>query len=314
MMRTPAAAGHGPASSSLIGTKKPRVGEGLVKTVLLACGIISVATTLGIVASLAFETFDFFRQVSPATFFTGTDWAPTFTPPRFGALPLITATLLVTGIGTLVALPLGLGGAIYLSEFANRRVRASLKPILEVLAGIPTVVFGYFALTFVTPQILQRLLPGTQGFNALSAGIVVGIMIVPLVASVSEDAMRAVPQGLREAAFALGATRRKVAIRVVFPAALSGIAAATILGISRAIGETMIVAIATGGTPNLSFDPRESMQTITAYIVQISFGDTPTGSLAFKTIFALGTTLFAMTLLLNAISYRIARRFRERYE
>jgi len=252
--------------------------------------------------------------VPPGEFFFGTRWAPTFVPASFGFLPLLNATLLITAIAAVVAVPLGLGAAIYLSEYAGIRVRRMIKPALEVLAGIPTVVFGYFALTFVTPEILQRAVPGTRIFNALSAGIVVGIMIVPLVASISEDAMRAVPWSLREAAYGMGATRRTVATRVVVPAALSGIAAAFILALSRAIGETMIVAIAAGQIPNLTADPRQAMETLTAFIVQVSLGDTPTGSIAYRTIFALGATLFAITLALNVLSYRIVRRFRERYE
>lgn len=295
-------------------SNRRRVGERLVKGALLACGVLSVATTFAIVASLAAETFDFFREVPLAQYVTGTKWAPTFSPPHFGVLPLVSATLLITGIAALVAFPVGLGTAIYLSEYATDRVRKIVKPILEVLAGIPTVVFGYFALTFVTPNLVQPLVPGTRIFNALSAGLVVGVMIIPLIASISEDAMRAVPRGLREAAYAMGATRRTVALKVVVPAALSGIAAAFILALSRAIGETMIVAIAAGTLPNLSIDPRESMETMTTFIVQVSLGDTPAGSTAYKTIFAVGTTLFAMTLALNVVSHRIVRRFRERYE
>lgn len=278
--------------------------------------MLSVAVTFGIVGSLAAETVEFFREVSVVDYLTGTRWAPTFQPASFGVIPLVTATLLITGIAAAVAFPLGLGAAVYLSEYATRRVRNVVKPVLEVLAGIPTIVFGYFALTLVTPDILQRFVPGMEGrpFNALSAGIVVGIAILPLVASISEDAMRAVPWSLREAAYGMGATRRTVATRVVIPAALSGIAAAFILALSRAIGETMIVTIAGGQIPNLSADPREPMQTMTAYIVQVSLGDTPFGSVAYRTIFALGTTLFAMTFTLNVISQRIVRRFRERYE
>lgn len=290
------------------------VRERIIKWLLAGCAIVSIATTIGIIASLAFETVDFFREASIVEFFTGTNWAPTYKPPGFGVLPLVGATLLITLIGALVATPVGLGIAIYLSEFAKRRVRKIVKPVLEVLAGIPTIVFGYFALRFLTPEVLQPLIPGTQIFNALSAGLVVGAMIVPQIASVSEDAMRAVPRSLREGAFAVGSTRRRVATRIVFPAALSGIAAAVILGLSRAIGETMIVTVASGLGANLSIDPREGMATITAYIVQVSLGDTPTGSIAFRTIFALGTTLFAMTLGLNILSHRIAKRFRERYE
>ncbi|MDP8956414.1 MAG: phosphate ABC transporter permease subunit PstC [Actinomycetota bacterium] len=286
----------------------------MIKRILFLCGILSVATTLGIIGSLAFEAVDFFRDVSPLEYFTGTRWAPTFEPSGFGVIPLVTATLMITAIALIVAFPVGLGAAIYLAEYASPRVRKAVKPVLEVLAGIPTVVFGYFALTFVTPNILRPLVPGTNIFNALSAGIVVGIMILPLIASISEDAMRAVPWSLREAAYGMGATRRTVATRVVVPAALSGIVAAFILGISRAIGETMIVAIAAGQIPNLSIDPREAMETMTAYIVQVSLGDTPFGSTAYKTIFALGATLFAMTLALNVVSYRFIRRFREKYE
>jgi phosphate transport system permease protein len=291
-----------------------RTGERLIKGVLFLCGMLSVATTLGIIGSLAFEAVDFFRDVLVWEYFTGTRWAPTFKPAAFGVLPLVTATLLITAIAVAVAFPVGLGAAIYLAEYATPRIRKTVKPMLEVLAGIPTVVFGYFALTFLTPTVLRPLIPGTNIFNALSAGIVVGIMIVPLVASISEDAMRAVPWSLREAAYGMGATRRTVATRVVVPAALSGIVAAFILGISRAIGETMIVAVAAGQIPNLTVDPRQAMETMTTYIVQVSLGDTPFGSTAYKTIFALGATLFGMTLALNVVSYRFIRRFRERYE
>lgn len=301
------------SSTSLI-HRKSRPGEFFIKGFLLFCALASVATTLGIIGSLAFETFEFFREVSIWEYFTGTKWAPTFADPAFGVLPLLSATLLVTGIAAAVAFPVGLGTAIYLSEYARRRTRKVIKPVLEVLAGIPTVVFGYFALTFVTPEIAQKLVPGTEIFNALSAGVVVGIMMIPLVASISEDAMRAVPRGLRDAAYGLGATKREVATKVVVPAALSGIAAAFILGLSRAIGETMIVTIAGGGSPNLSGDPREGMQTLTAFIVQLSLGDTPSTSIAYKTIFAVGATLFAMTLLLNVIAQKISRRFREKYD
>jgi phosphate transport system permease protein len=298
----------------ILTTNRKRYGERLIKVALLACAIVSVATTLGIILSLAAETLRFFADVSPLAYLTGTRWAPTFTPSSFGVLPLVAATLLITGIAAAVAFPVGLGTAIYLSEYARPRVRQVVKPALEILAGIPTVVFGYFALTFVTPEMVQPLVPGTQIFNALSAGIVVGIAIIPLVASISEDAMRAVPASLREAAYGMGATRRTVAIRVVVPAALSGIAAGFILALSRAIGETMIVTLAAGQIPNLSLDPREPMQTMTAYIVQVSLGDTPFGSTAYKTIFALGTTLFAMTLGLNVAAHRVVRRFRQRYE
>ena len=294
--------------------RRRRYGELLVRTLLLGCGVLSVATTLGIVGSLAFEAVAFLREVPVLDYLTGTSWGPTFRPPSFGVLPLLSATVLIGLASMLVAVPVGLGAAVYLAEYARPGARRVLKPVLEVLAGIPTVVFGYFALTFLTPVLLERLLPGTGVFNALSASLAIGVMAVPLVASVSEDAMRAVPRALREAAFAMGVTRRTVALRVVVPAALPGIAAAVILGLSRAIGETMIVAIAAGQMPNLSLDPREAMQTMTAYIVQISQGDTPYGSVEYRTIFAVGATLFLLTLGLNAASLWLVRRFRERYE
>ncbi len=276
---------------------------------------MGVLTTAGIILSLAGETVSFFREVAPADFFSGTEWAPTFGKrAEFGVLPLINGTLLVAAIGIGVAIPLGLATAIYLSEYAPDRVRKILKPFLEILAGIPTVVLGYFALTFVTAVILKPLIPGINQFNALAAGIVVGIMIVPTIASLSEDAMRAVPQGLREAAYGLGAPKRTVALKIVLPAAVSGVVASIILGLSRAIGETMIVAIAAGNQPQVTFNPLDGIQTMTAAIVQISLGDTPTGSIAYRTIFALGSTLFVMTFVLNYISARIVRRFREIYE
>ena len=294
--------------------QRRRTGERAIKGALLACAVVSVATTAGIILSLTFETVEFFRRVPFLDYLTGTDWGPTFQPATFGVVPLVTATLLIAGIAALVAFPIGLGTAIYLSEYARPRARRLIKPVIEILAGIPTVVFGYFALNFVSLTLLKKVLPGLPPFNALSAGIVVGIAIVPLIASISEDAMRAVPLSLREAAYGMGATKRIVATKVVVPAALSGIAAAFILGLSRAIGETMIVAIAAGQIPNLTADPREPMETMTAYIVQVSLGDTPQSGIAYKTIFVLGSTLFLMTLLLNIISTRIVRRFRERYE
>ena len=286
-----------------------------IRGVLAACGLISVLTTAGILIALASETLAFFREVSFGEYLTGRVWAPTFgRNASFGVLPLINGTLMVTAIGVLVAVPLGLGIAIYLTEYASSRVRRVLKPFLEILAGIPTVVLGFFALNFVTKTILEGILPQIERFNALSAGIVVGLMIVPTIASLSEDAMRAVPGSLREASYGLGATRRTTALRVVVPAALSGIAASVILGMSRAIGETMVVAIAAGNQPRLSFNPLEGIQTMTAYIVQISLGDTPAGSLAYKTIFAVGSTLFLMTFILNFLSLMIVRRFKETYE
>jgi phosphate transport system permease protein len=303
----------GTTATSLTARRR-RTGERVIKGALLACGVVAIAATVGIILSLAGETISFFRSVPILKFLTGREWAPTFNPPRFGFVPLLTATLIVSAIAAVVAFPLGLGTAIYLSEFASARVRKIVKPTLEVLAGIPTVVFGYFALLFVTPSLLQHLIPGVKVFNGLSAGVVVGIMILPLVASISEDAMRAVPMNLREAAFGLGSTKRVVARKVVVPAALSGIGAAFILGLSRAVGETMIVAIAAGQQPNLSADPRQPMETMTTYIVKTSLGDTPAGTIAYKTIFALGATLFVMTLVLNVFSQRFIRRFREKYE
>lgn len=263
--------------------------------------------------SLAGETLTFFRAVSPLKFFGGTNWAPTFATggDRFGVLPLLEGTLLVAFLGIMVAVPLGLAIAIYLSEYASGSARRILKPVLEVLAGIPTVVLGFFALNVVTGVVLKTVIPGVETFNALSAGIVVGIMLVPTIASLSEDAMHAVPRDLREAGYGLGAARREVATKVVVPAAMSGIAAAVILGLARALGETMIVTIAAGNEPLLNFNPLHAVQTMTAYIVQVSLGDTPAGSTVYRTIFALGSTLFLMTFVLNYLTYRIARRFKQ---
>lgn len=287
--------------------------ESLISGLLMLASGISVLTTIGIIGVLLYEALSFFGEVSLWSFITGTRWAPLFVPQSFGILPLLAGSLLVALGAGLVALPIGLASAIYLSEYAPRRLRAFLKPTLEVLAGVPTVVYGFFALTFVTP-ILQRIFPGTQIFNALSASIVVGIMIIPLVASLSEDAMSAVPRALREGAYALGATKLEVSIRTVLPAALSGIIASFILAISRAIGETMIVAIAAGATPNLTLNPLESVQTMTAYIVNVSMGEVSFGTVEYQTIFAVGITLFALTLLMNVVSIFILRRFREVYE
>lgn len=281
---------------------------------MLVAACVSVATTLGIVVSLVPTTVEFFRHVSVVEFFTTTTWAPLFKPAKYGVLPLVTGTLMTTLIALVVALPIGLAAAIYLSEYAHPRVRAIFKPVLEVLAGVPTVVYGFFALKFVTP-LLQGILPFDVGvFNALSAGLVMGMMIVPTIASLSEDAMSAVPQALRDGAYALGSSRRIVAVRVVLPAALSGIVAATILGISRALGETMIVAIAGGGQPNLSANPLEGMQTMTAFIASAAIGDLPVGSIGYQTIFAVGALLFAGTFLMNLVSIRMVRKFREVYE
>jgi phosphate transport system permease protein len=262
---------------------------------------------------LLFEGIGFFRHVSPIEFLTGTTWTPLFRPQHFGVLPLLSGSLLIALGAAVVALPLGLLCAIYLSEYAHPRARAIIKPALEVLAGIPTVVYGYFALTFVTP-LLRQLWPQTEIFNALSASIVMGIMIVPMVSSLSEDALSAVPRSLREGAYALGATKFEVAGRTVVPAALSGIIASFILAISRAIGETMIVTIAAGATPKLTLNPLESVQTMTAYIAQVSLGEVPHGTVEYRTIFAVGLALFAVTLLMNLFSNVVLRKYREVYE
>ncbi len=275
---------------------------------------MSVLTTIGIVLVLIFETFAFFREIPLWDFFSGTEWAPLIEPRAYGVLPLISGTLLVAAIALVVAMPLGLIIAIYLAEYAGRRTRSLVKPFLEILAGIPTVVFGFFALTFVTPNLIQPLIPGTNVFNALSAGIVVGLMVLPMVATISEDAMAAVPRALREAAHGLGATKLEVSLRVVAPAALSGIVASFILAMSRAVGETMAVAIAAGSTPVLTLDPTQSIQTMTGFIAQVSLGDTPQNSLEFKTIFAVGMTLFVMTLVLNIVSQIFVRRYRNVYQ
>lgn len=277
--------------------------ERVIGAILLACGLISVATTVGIVLVLLSEALGFFKVVSVADFLTDTQWTPLFADKHFGIWPLLSGTLLTTFIAVGVAVPLGLLVAIYLSEFAADRVRRVLKPTLEMLAGVPTVVYGYFALTLITP-FLQKIVPGLAGFNALSAGIVMGIMILPIVASLSEDALYAVPANLREGAFALGGTKLGAMFRVLLPSAFSGIAASIILALSRAIGETMIVAIAAGQQPRLTLDPRVPIETMTAYIVQVSLGDTPAGTLEYRTIFAVGLALFLVTLGLNLISHR----------
>jgi phosphate transport system permease protein len=289
-----------------------RLAERLIEQLLFLCAAGSILITIGIVAVLLFETAAFFREVSIVEFLTGTVWAPLFSEKRFGVLPLLAGTLLTSAIAMLVALPAGLLTAIYLSEYAAFSVRRIVKPILEILAGVPTVVYGYFALQFVTP-LLQQFVPGLAGFNALSPGIVMGIMILPLVSSLSEDALHSVPDGLREGAYALGSTRMQAALQVVVPAAFSGISAAAILAISRAIGETMIVAVAAGLQPRLTLDPRVPIETMTAYIVQVSQGDTPTGTLEYRTIFAVGMLLFVSTLVLNLLSIHLRNRFREEY-
>jgi phosphate transport system permease protein len=286
--------------------------EFVIERLLFVCAALSIVVTLGIIGVLVFETAAFLSQVPVTEFLFGTVWTPLFSDAHFGVLPLVGGTLLVSGIAMAVALPAGLITAIYLSEYAPNAVRRIVKPVLELLAGVPTVVYGYFALLFVTP-ILQRLVPGLAGFNALGPGIVMGIMILPLVSSLSEDALHAVPGGLREGAYALGATRMQAAVRVVVPAAFSGISAACILAASRAIGETMIVAIAAGQQPRLTLDPRVPIETMTAYIVQVSLGDTPTGTIEYRTIFAVGMLLFLSTFALNLISNWLRERFREEY-
>jgi phosphate transport system permease protein len=285
--------------------------ERVLELLLSGCALLSVATTAGIVGVLALETLAFFRDVSLGQLLFDTQWTPLFHEKHFGLWPLIAGTCLTAGIAMLVALPLGLLAAIYLSEFASPRVRRWLKPALELLAGIPTIVYGYFALVFVTP-VLQKVVPGLAGFNSLGAGIVLGIMLIPMISSLSEDALFAVPNALREGAFALGAARLPTIFRVVLPSAMSGIAASVILAASRAVGETMIVAIAAGQQPRLTVDPRVPVETMTAYVVQVSMGDTPAGTLEYRTIFVVGAALFLMTFAMNALSYRFKRRFHGR--
>lgn len=295
--------------------KQPRLGEKLIEGALFFAGVVSVGVTLGIVYILVKDAVAFFQldEVTLIEFFTDTVWQPQI--GRFGVLPLLNATLMISFIAMLVALPLGLGTAIYLSEYASPRVRGTIKPILEILAGIPTVVFGYFALTFMTP--LLRTIFGddvVQIYNVASAGIVVGILIIPLIASLSEDALHAVPNALREASYGLGATRLETALRVILPAALSGISAAIVVGVSRAVGETMIVSIAAGAGPRLTWNPFESAEAMTGYMVRISGGDLSYDSVDYDSIFAIGLVVFSLTLVLNIISQRIVRRFREAYE
>ena len=296
--------------------RRGRLGERLIVGLFAACAFLSIATTIAIVASLIPPTLDFFDAVSPGKFFTGTRWAPLFTPASFGVLPIVAGTLVTTACALVVCLPFGLGAAIYLSEYARSRTRKVIKPVLEVLAGVPTVVYGYFAVKFVSPYVqdLWPFGPRPGVFNALSAGLVMGIMILPTVVSLSEDALAAVPLDLRQGAYALGGTGYEVATKVTVPAALSGIVASFVLGVSRAIGETMIVLIAAGGTPNLSLNPGQAMQTMTSFIAQAATGDLPQGTIGYKTIFAVGSLLFAITFALNYVSNRIVRRYREVYE
>ena len=284
----------------------------LVELILLLAGLVAVFTTIAIVCVLVYESSFFFRTVSIGEFLTDTMWTPLFADARYGILPLVSGTLTTTMVALLVAIPVGTTIAIYLSEFAPHRLRETVKPILELLGAVPTVVYGYFALLMVTP-LLQKLIPGLPGFNMLSAGLVIGLMIVPYVATVGEDAMRAVPRYMREGSYAMGATRLQTALRVVVPGALSGIAAAYILGISRAVGETMVVAIAAGMQPQLTFNSTEPAATITAYIVQVSLGDLPHGSIGYQSIFAAGLVLMLITLVFNVIGFFLTRRFREAY-
>lgn len=290
-----------------------KIKEKIIEKALFVSAFITILTTVGIIWVLFAESFSFFKEVSIIEFFTDTEWAPLYAEKHFGILPLITGTLLTTLIAIAVALPIGLTIAVYLNEYAPRNFSKSIKPMLEILAAVPTVVYGYFALVVVTP-FLQKLIPGMSGFNALSPGIVMGIMIIPFVSSLSEDALRAVPQTLREAAYGMGSTRFQTAFRVLVPAASSGIISSVILALSRAIGETMIVAVAAGQQPRFTFNPLVSVETITTYIVQVSSGDVPTGSIEFKTIFAAGFVLFLLTFLLNNISFWINRKFHKQYE
>lgn len=290
-----------------------RTEELVIEKVLALSGLITVLTTVGIIWVLVSESWGFFATVPLKDFLFDTEWTPLFTQKRYGILPLLSGTFLTTAIAVITAVPLGIIIAVYLSEYADRRFRRTVKPILELLAAVPTVVYGFFALTVVTP-FLQSFIPGVGSFNALSAGIVMGIMIIPVISSLSEDALYAVPKSLREASYGMGATRFQTSFNVVVPAASSGIMVSVILGIARAVGETMVVAIAAGQQPNLTLDPREAVETITAYIVQVSLGDVEHGSLEYKTIFAAGITLFIFTFLLNNLSFWLKKKYQEKYE
>lgn len=287
--------------------------ETAIEGFLGLCSLITVLTTIGIILVLAYESVGFFKQVPLLEFITGTEWTPLFANKKFGILPLVSGTFLTTLIAILVALPLGLTIAVFLNEYAHPKITAVVKPLLEILAAIPTVVYGFFALTFVTP-LLQTFIPELSGFNALSAGLVMGVMIIPYISSLSEDALRAVPRSLREAAYGMGSTKLQTAVRVMLPAASSGIIVSVILAISRAIGETMIVAVAAGQEPKLTLNPLTSVETITTYIVQVSMGDVPRNSLEYRTIFAAGLALFILTFLLNNISFWIKRKYHQKYE
>ncbi|WP_040300223.1 phosphate ABC transporter permease subunit PstC [Arcticibacter svalbardensis] len=287
--------------------------EKVIELVMLLCSLVSVITTIGIILVLSIDTFKFFQEVSLFDFLTDTQWTPLFEDKHFGILSLLSGTLLTTTIAVIIAVPVGITIAVYLNEYASKKFTYLVKPLLEILAAIPTVIYGFFALQFVTP-LLQKFIPGLSGFNALSPGIVMGVMIIPYITSLSEDALRAVPKSLREASYGLGANRFQTAFSVLVPAANSGIIVSVILAISRALGETMIVAIAAGQEPKLTFNPLESVETITTYIVQVSMGDVPQDSMEYRTIFAAGITLFMFTFLLNNISFWIRKKYEQRYE
>jgi len=316
-MRT-AIAPSGPPTSAgpqpLDLSTRRRPGDTAIRAALLVSALLSVATTIGILVALLRPALDFFADVGVSEFLGTTRWAPNAADPAFGVWPLVSATLLITLVALLLAIPLGLGAAMYLSEYASRTTRRRLKPVVELLAGVPSVVYGFFALTFVTPRVLQEVLHIDVGFtSALSAGLVLGVMIIPTIASLSEDALSAVPLTLRQGSFAMGANRMQTTLRVVFPAALSGITAAIILGLSRAVGETMIVTLAAGSRPNLSADPREGMQAMTGYIAATAGGENPAGSTSYNTLFAVGLALFALTLAVNLVSVTLVRRYRQEY-
>jgi phosphate transport system permease protein len=299
-------------STRLAKNVRRNIKERIIEFILMLAALSAVATTLSIVGVLLYESLSFFKTVSIVDFFTDTQWTPLFEDAHYGIMPLISGTLTTSAVALAVAIPIGTIAAIYLSEFASHKVRETVKPILELLVGVPTIVFGYFALLFLTP-ILQKIFPDLPGFNMLSAGIVMGIMIVPYIASVAEDAMRAVPMSMREGSYAMGATRFQTAVRVVTPAAISGIVAAYILGVSRAVGETMVVAVAAGQQPIISFNPMESAATITAYIVQVAMGDLPHGSIGYQSIFAAGLVLLVITLFFNVLGHIIRKKYREYY-
>ncbi len=305
----------------MLQAQSKRYGERAIKWSLALCAVLSVLTTTAIVFSLIGPTIGFFEIVPADEFFFGVDWTPQFEPPSFGVLSIVAGTLNVALWAMLFAIPVGLGAAVYLSEYASPRVRKTVKPALEVLAGIPTVAIGFFAVSFILPEVIVPIWPGEflggaegKPFMALAAGLGIGLMVVPIIASISEDAMSAVPRGLHEGAYALGATKAKVAVRVIFPAALSGIVASIVLAISRAVGETMIVVLAAGSTPKFTLNPVESIQAMTSYIATTATGDISTGSVDYKSVFAVGTVLFAMTLVMNVVSIRLVRRYREVYE